>query len=128
MDHIAITYSQDDKHLYADMSVYIKKCLNALAWEDSKPTNTPIDAPVDVGSPALSPEKHKKAMTALGMIEWLSLTVRCDVTFAHSRVAQHQSKLNDSCYLAIQRIFRYLGATYDLGIRPLLYDDYANCV
>ena len=95
LDHIGITYSKDD------MSVYIKKCLKALGWGHLKLASAPIDAPIDVDSPALSPEKHKKAVIALEMFGWLSLTVRCDVSFGQSHVAQHQSKLNESCYLAI---------------------------
>jgi hypothetical protein len=127
VDCLGISLSQDEKYTYADMSSYIKKCLKVLGWEDLKPVSTPVDTPIDPESSLLPPDLHKKAMTALGMAGWLSLTVRCDIAYAHSRTSQHQSKLTESAYQNIQRIFRYLKGTHDYGIRAPLYDDYQSC-
>jgi hypothetical protein len=126
LDYLGITLSQDDKYLYADMRVYILKCLKALDWEELRPVGSPIDSPIDDESPALSPELKHKAMTAIGMLGWLSLTVRCDVTYAHFRIAQHQSTLTESVMQHLQRCFAYLKGTADYGIRSPLYNDYDN--
>ena len=63
-------------------------------------------------------------MKAIGMLGWLSITVRCDVTYAHSRISQYQSKINESVVQALHRCFRYLAGTHDYGIRSPLHDDY----
>ena len=126
LDHLGINISQDDKYLYTSMEVYILKCLKTLEWEELRIVSTPIDEPIDTDSPELSPEMKHKAMTAIGMLGWLSVTVRCDVTFTHSRIAQHQSKLTESVMQALQRCFAYLKGTADLGIRSPLYHDYES--
>jgi hypothetical protein len=126
LDHLGINISQDDRYLYTSMEVYIRKCLKTLDWEELRSVSTPIDAPIDTDSPELSPEMKHKAMTAIGMLGWLSVTVRCDVTFTHSRIAQHQSKLTEAVMQALQRCFAYLKGTADLGIRSPLYHDYES--
>ena len=78
LDHLGINISQDDKYLYTSMEVYILKCLKTLEWEELRIVSTPIDEPIDTDSPELSPEMKHKAMTAIGMLGWLSVTVRCD--------------------------------------------------
>ena len=65
-------------------------------------------------------------MTAIGMLGWLSLTVRCDISYAHSRLSQHQSKPTESAWKAVKRCFQYLSGTPNLAIRSPLYHDYDN--
>ena len=124
VDYLGMTVSQDDTYLYMSMSEYILKCLKELGWEDLKPASTPIDCPIDPDAPAVSPEIKHMAMKAIGMLGWLSITVRCDVTYAHSRISQYQSKINESVVQALHRCFRYLAGTHDYGIRSPLHDDY----
>ena len=71
------------------MSDYIHKCLKELGWENVKPLSTPIDCAIDANAPAVSPEIKHMAMKAIGMIGWLSVTCRCDITYAHSRISQY---------------------------------------
>jgi hypothetical protein len=126
LDYLGITVVQDDKYVYASMESYIEKCLESLDFGDVKPVSTPIDSQIDGDSDPLSPELTQKYMTAIGMLGWLSLTVRCDISYAHSRLSQHQSKPTESAWKAVKRCFQYLSGTPNLGIRSPLYHDYDN--
>ena len=88
--------------------------------------STPINAQIDEDSPELSPELKHLAMTSIGMLGWLSLTVRCDISYTHSRIAQHQSRLTESVMQALRRCFAYLKGTADYGIRSPLNHDYES--
>ena len=126
IDYLGMTVSQDDTYLYISMSDYIHKCLKELGWEDVRPVSTPIDCSIDAEAPGVSPEVKHMAMKAIGMIGWLSVTCRCDITYAHSRISQYMSKINESVVQAVHRCFRYLAGTHDYGIRSPLHDDYDN--
>ena len=127
LDYLGITITLDDKYLYTSMGDYIRKCVKILEWEHLKPVGTPMNGPITYDSPLLGPEMARKALTAIGMAGWLSMTVRCDITYTHSRIAQHQSRLTEAVLQSIKRLFQYLSGTADLGIRAPLYDDYDNC-
>jgi hypothetical protein len=97
-----------------------------LEWNHLKSVSSPMDAPISSDSPELSPEMKTKCLTAIGMLGWLSNTARPDITYAHSRIGQHQSHLTEAVLQALQRVFRYLKGTSDYGIRSPLYEDYEN--
>jgi hypothetical protein len=126
LDYLGINITQDDLYLYADMEAYILKCLQSLDWTDLRPVSTPINAQIDEDSPELSPELKHLAMTSIGMLGWLSLTVRCDISYTHSRITQHQSRLTESVMQALRRCFAYLKGTADYGIRSPLNHDYES--
>ena len=126
LDFLGLTVSMDSDHLYMEMHDYIQKCLEALEWQNLKPVSSPMDAPVSIDSPELSPEMKTKCLTAIGMLGWLSNTARPDIAYVHSRIGQHQSHLTESVLQALQRVFKYLKGTSEYGIRAPLYDDYEN--
>ena len=126
LDYLGINISQDELYLYTSMEAYISKCVKSLGWEGLRHVSTPISKPIEDDSPELSPELKHKAMTAIGMLGWLPLTVRCDIAYTHSRIAQHQSRLTEAVMEAIERCFAYLKSTQDYGIRSPLNHDYES--
>jgi hypothetical protein len=124
LDYLGMNISCDENYVYADMSVYIRKCIKALGWEHLTPVGTPMDQPIDTNSNPLDSKGATQVKTAIGMLGWIQLTVRPDVTHAHSRISQHQSRPTEAVLNAVQRCFRYLMGTHDYGIRSPLYDDY----
>ena len=124
IDDLGIDVSMDSEFVYADMSKYIYKCLDALGLTDTKPVSTPIDKPITPDGIPLSPSMAKRFMTGIGMIGWMAMTVRCDISYAHSRISQHQSKPTEAAWNAVKHCFQYLLGTHDLGIRAPIHHDY----
>ena len=91
--------------------MYIHKCVEYLGLSDLKPLSTPIDKPIDPDSPKLHSSYTKIYMTAIGMLGWLSISARPDVTYAYSKISQHQSKPTEAAWDAIVHCFRYLIGT-----------------
>ena len=48
---------------------------------------------------------------AVGMLNWLSQTVRGEIRFALSRISQHLAKPNQGMFDAVVRLLRYLATT-----------------
>ena len=70
-------------------------------------TPVPLES-IDGDSPLLNPSLRKKFMSAVGCLTWLVNTGRPDVAYAHSRVAQHMAKPNESAWRCVVRIYSYL--------------------
>lgn len=126
LDPIGIEVSMDDDYVYACLNKYINKCLLALGFDELKPVSTPIDKSIEPDSPPLPTYMHRKYMTAIGMLGWMSISVRCDIPYAYSRLSQHQSKPTEAAWEAVTRCFRYLKGTADLGIRAPIWQDYEH--
>jgi len=107
----------DDEFLYSSMEKCIEQALDALVLVDIRPAKSPINAPIEVGSP-LDRSLRRKFMMAVGCIGWLVNTGRPDVSHAHSRVAQHMASPTTSAMYAVKRIMAHLTSSW-LRSRPL---------
>jgi hypothetical protein len=96
------------------METYIDNALNVLNWQELKCRRRPISGPIDTDSGDLTPAEVTKFHSALGMISWLATTARPDVSYAHSRIGQHQASPNKSAYNCVKEVFGYLKATKTL--------------
>ena len=107
----------DDEFLYLSMEKYIEQALDALGLADIRPVKSPINAPIEGGSP-LDHSLRRKFMMAVGCIGWLVNTGRPDIAYAHSRVAQHMASPTTSAMDAVKRIMAYLKGAKDwcLGV------------
>jgi hypothetical protein len=97
------------------MEVYITNALIILGWNNLKSVSTPIRKAIEPGMP-LSPALTTKFHTAQGMLGWLNLTCRPDISYAHSRIGQHQATPSDAALEALEYVFRYLKGTKHLCI------------
>jgi hypothetical protein len=72
-------------------------------------------------SSPLTPAERHYFLKSLGMAGWLCNTARPDLSYAHSRIAQHSASPTVSALAAVKRLFRYLIGTKDLSIRIPLH-------
>jgi hypothetical protein len=105
------------------MQKYIIKTLELLKLSDIAIADTPMTEPIDTDSELLTGSMITLFMTAVGCLGWLVNTCRPDVAYAHSRIAQHNSKPNASAWKAVQHCFAYLKGTADWCIRSALNTD-----
>ena len=66
--------------------------------------------------PELPRSQVKAFLTATGMLGWLAQTVRCDASYAYSRIAQHCAHPTESAMKAVRRCFKYLLQTKHLAL------------
>ncbi len=99
------------------MSKYIETACKALNIDGTgRQVATPIAAPIDTDSEPLDPRGRKCFLTGCGMLGWLAQTVRCDVAYTYSRIAQHSAKPTKAAMQAVIRAFRYLYQTRTLAL------------
>jgi hypothetical protein len=129
VDYLGMHLSIDALRTYMDMEAYIDNALEILGWAGLKTASIPISKPIDETSALLTPELAVKFHTAQGMLGWLSMTCRPDISYAHSRIGQHQSKPTVDALDAVQHCFRYLKGTKDLCLSgPVNSDKDMNLV
>ena len=111
LDYLGMGLMLSSSRLHLSMSAYICQCISLLQLDDSiggRMPVTPISAPVECNSEPLGALDRAWFMTAVGCLGWLVETGRPVVAYAHSRVAQHMAKPNQSALQTVRRIFLYL--------------------
>lgn len=117
VDYIGMELSQTDCFVRLSMNKYIQRVIDSLGFDRLRNVQTPIVAEINSESGTLTPPEIKQFMTGLGCLGWLSNTARPDITYTHSRIAQHMSNPSRDAYLAVQRAFSYLKSTAHYGLR-----------
>ena len=124
VDYLGMEVFLDSLYIGLCMQKYITKTLVLLDLSDIAIKDTPMTEPIDTDSEPLVGSMITLFMTAVGCLGWLVNTCRPDVAYAHSRIAQHNSKPNASAWKAVRHCFAYLKGTADWCIRsPLNADD-----
>jgi hypothetical protein len=124
-DYLGMIVAQSEEWVYLSMSNYIKNACEILNIT-AKGGSTPITQPIDPESEPLRPQEVKDFLTAVGMLGWLANTVRCDVAYAYSRIAQHSATPTQSALAAVRKTFAYLKGTHDLCLCAEVYDPDRN--
>lgn len=117
----------DDGHVSVHLSQegYVNQVVEAMGLQDSNvsPTMTPYRSglPIDALPPVEMDEVKRDRLRRVyrsynGMINWLSISTRPDVTTALSLLAQSTMMPTPSHVEAARYVGRYLKATSDLGI------------
>ena len=83
-------------NIHLSMKKYIENACDILNIKPSARIQRPIHQPIDTESRSLTYPEHKHFLTAVGMLGWLFNTVRMDVSYAYSRIAQHSAKPTES--------------------------------
>ena len=119
LTHLGMQITMDDEFTYLSMSQYISNMATILHLEGCAPMAVPF-----VGSitdfKEISKEKKEWHSTALGMLGWVSSTVRLDVRHCHSRLAQYTANPCQGSYDALVLVCRYLISTANLSLRQTL--------
>jgi len=117
IDYLGLHLVRDEHTIYMVMRDYIERACRLLEVDGSgREVPTPITQAVDPTTDDLTVVEKKKFLTALGMLGWLAQTVRMDVAYCYSRLAQHSAKPNKSALAAVLKAFKYLYQTRDLAL------------
>ena len=119
LDYLGMQLAQDAARVWISMEYYIDNCLEILNWNDLKVKPRPISKSVDMNAAALSNSDIAKFHSGLGMVSWLSNTARPDISYAHSRLGQHQASPNDSALEGLKEVFGYLKGTKHLQLSSM---------
>ena len=119
LTHLGMQISMDDEYTYLSMSQYIRNMATILHLEASAPMAVPFIGNI-TDLKEISKEKKEWHATALGMLGWVSSTVRLDVRHCHSRIAQYTASPCQGSYDALVLVCRYLISTPDLCLRQPL--------
>ena len=88
------------------MTKYIKNACRIL--EITGKLGVPINQPINMDSPELSPKGKAEFLTATGMLGWLAQTIGFDVSYTYSCIAQHSASPTESAMKAVRAVFTYL--------------------
>ena len=97
----------------------IKKVINYTGMNNCNPNWTPASS-VALGADIDSSEKHEDCFkwsyaTAVGMLQYLAMNTRPDISFAVSQVSRFTHGAKKSHGIAVKTIVRYLKRTEDKG-------------
>ena len=108
LDYLGVNLLMDSQRIYMSMDSYIEKCIKTLKLGPGKVVHVPISEAIDEDSRPLDATQVRTFLTALGMVGWTAQTVRADVAYAYSRIAQHSAKPTESALKAVLKCIRYL--------------------
>ena len=123
-DYLGMVIGIEGDNLFLSMATYIDNACEILGITDSgRVPVSPITDSIDATTRALDQSEIKKFLTATGMLGWLASTVRLDVAYTYSRIAQHCAKPTISAMEAVLKAFRYLKDARDWCISAPVYED-----
>lgn len=126
-----ITQSLDRSSITIKQTCYIKDLLKRFNMNDCKPVSTPGDSNVKLAAAKESPNKSIPYQEAVGALLYLSIISRPDITHQVSKASQYNACYNETHWIAIKRILRYLKGTMHVGIKysfdPCRFDLIGYC-
>lgn len=111
-----INQSSDRSVISIKQSHYIKQLLKRFGMQDCKPVVTPGDTNVKLIASEEEPSTKIPYQEAVGALLYLSIISRPDITFQVNRASQFNARYNQSHWIALKRVFRYLAGTVETGI------------
>ena len=107
LDHLGMTFFQDDKGTYLTMENYIDAMCTRLDINVERGRHdVPMSGPVTDFTP-LSRQEAKWFQSATGMIGWLAGTGRLDLKLSHSRIAAYMASPCKGALRAVMQAVRY---------------------
>jgi hypothetical protein len=121
-DYLGMVIGIDEDRLFLSMATYIDNACEILGISGGRVPVSPITDPIDTETRSLDKHEVKQFLTAVGMLGWLATTVRLDVAYAYSRIAQHSATPTVSAMESVTKVFRYLQGARDWCISAPVYD------
>ena len=107
LDHLGMTFFQDEKATYLSMENYIEAMVTRLEVDvDRGRHDLPMSGPITDHTP-LSRQEARWYMSATGMIGWLAGTGRPDLKLCHSRIASYMANPCRGALRAVLQAVRY---------------------
>ena len=123
--HLGYTLDwKEDGSVHINQADFIYKILYDFNMHDSNPVRAP--APMDLHKIVASdspPFNQKLFQKAVGMLNYLALHTRPDITFATNLLAQFTSSPTEAHWSAVKHLMRYLRGTSKMGIHYTQTDD-----
>ncbi|WJX12733.1 hypothetical protein P8452_03195 [Trifolium repens] len=121
---LGIQINQTEKGTFIHQSKYIKDLLKKFNLEDCKPMNTAMHPTSSLGKEESEGKVDQKLYRGMiGSLLYLTAS-RPDILFSVCLCARFQSDPRESHFTAVKRIFRYLKATYNIGLLYQKSNDY----
>ena len=116
--YLGMLMSMDSERTFLEMYVYINNALEIMEWSHLKPVSRPLSDSINIDgeSPKLNYETAKCFHTGLGMVGWLNMTCRPDVSHAYSRLGQHQTNPTESAMDGLRHCYKYLIGSNNWGL------------
>ena len=108
LDYVGMDIAVDENNLYISMANYINTMLTNLNLDQLTEQDVPIEKAIDTESRDLNSTEKMLFMSGIGCLGWLSNTARPDISYAHSRLAQHLAKPNLSALKGLMGALGYL--------------------
>ena len=116
---LGVSVRQDQSGISMSQPAYIQTLLDKFGLGDCNTQRIPMTPDADLHKRAegelAADESEFRSM--IGSLMYLSTATRPDLSFAVHRLAQFSSDPSSAPLAAVKRIFRYLRATKDFGIR-----------
>ncbi|PLW24325.1 hypothetical protein PCASD_06555 [Puccinia coronata f. sp. avenae] len=117
---IKLTRSSN-KQLLLNQETYTQSILVNYGMLDCKPNNTPMLTNTRLVAATEAEQQSFKQLNvnyreALGLLNYLSVSTRPDISFTVSQLSQHLEKLGILHWKAVQHLLRYLAGTLANGI------------
>jgi hypothetical protein len=120
-DYLGMVIGIDEDNLFLSMATYIDNACEILGISGGRVPISPITDPIDTTTRSLDKHEIKQFLTAVGMLGWLATTVRLDVAYAYSRIAQHSATPTVSAMESVLKVFRYLQGSRNWCISAPVY-------
>jgi len=117
IDYVGMNITLDSARISIDMTEYATKIVGRMEarFGELRYASVPINKAItDLSS--ISKEDETFFRSILGAIGWLVNTIRIDLAYAFSRIAQHMAKPNQGALDALQYLGRYIAGTTNLTL------------
>lgn len=116
--HLGYTLDwKEDGSVHVHQSDFAEKILYEFNMTDANPVKAP--APMNlhkIVASVASPINQKLYQKAVGMLNYLALHTRPDITFVTNLLAQFTSNPNEAHWSSVKHLLRYLKGTMTMGI------------
>jgi hypothetical protein len=119
--HLSYTLNwKEDGSVHVNQADFTLKILQDFCMDDSNPVKEPAPTNLHQVVASESPQFHQKTyQKALGMLNYLALHTRPDITFATNLLPQFTSSPTVAQWGAVKHLLQYLRGTVYIGIHYL---------
>src|SRR6266487_1744312 len=118
--YLGIEIHRTKEKICLTQTEYITDMLKRFGMEDCAPKATPMEEKIrldiDVAGEPLCETDKERYQQAIGSLLYLSLGTRPDISFAVAILSRFTANPHEKHETALNRIFRYLRGTLDVGI------------
>ncbi|PLW38955.1 hypothetical protein PCASD_11715 [Puccinia coronata f. sp. avenae] len=117
--HLSYTLNwKEDGSVHVNQADFTQKILQDFCMDKSNPVRAPVPTDLHQIVASESPMFHQKTyQKALGMLNYLALHTRPDITFATNLLSQFTSKPTVAQWGAVKHLLCYLKGTENIGIQ-----------